>query len=216
MPSPGIPDDELKRLTRAYLNRRTGRPPAADLEGRAMRLAISSRARRPIAATAATVAVIVTSVFVAAVVLAFHDGARTPTPADSTRQDEVHVVRAPGGLKLPPLDRTITDPVTINRLAGEVRSLPKIPANEHCPADLGTSYTLTFVQASKTWTAVIHAQGCQTVQLSTGQTLWASTTPMLWSDLAIALGLPNSEVNPLVCDGATPGVVAGVPCVPPA
>jgi len=181
-----------------------------------MRAAVSSRARRPVAAAAGVILVVAASAFMAAVVLAFHNASHPTTPANSTRQDGVHIVRDPGGLRLPPLDRTITDPLIISHLATDVRSLPTLPADEHCPADLGTSYTLTFVQASTTWTAVMHAQGCETVQLSTGQTLWASTTPLLWNDLSTALGLPISAVNPLVCDGPTPGVIAGVPCVPPA
>jgi hypothetical protein len=214
MPNSGLRDEELKRLTRAYLNRRTSRPPSADLEDRVKRAAVSSRARRPIAAAAGVVLAVVASACVAAVVLAFHNSSHPTSPATSARQYEVHVMRNPGGLRLPPLDRIITDPLTISRLAADVRSLPPLPSDEHCPADLGTSYTLTFVQASNAWTAVVHAQGCQTVVLSTGQTLWASTTPMLWVDLASALGIPSSAVNPLVCDGPTPGVIAGVPCVP--
>src|SRR6202035_4432692 len=62
----------------------------------------------------------------------------------STTKNDVRVVRAPGGLRLPPLTRTITDPQTMSRLATDVRSLPVLPAGEHCPADLGTVYALTL------------------------------------------------------------------------
>jgi hypothetical protein len=140
----------------------------------------------------------------AALLGAFHDG-----------QNQVRVVRTAGGLNLPPLDRTMTNPQTISRLASDVRGLPTLPADEHCPADLGTLYTLTFVQAGNTWSAVIHAQGCEAVQLSTGETLWAVKSPALWSDLMVALRMSSSEVNPVVCVGATRNV-AGKPCVPPA
>jgi hypothetical protein len=143
-------------------------------------------------------------------------GGRPTGASSSTTKSEVRVVRAPGGLRLPPLNRTITDPQTISRLATDVRSLPVLPAGEHCPADLGTVYTLTFVQPMATWTAAVHVQGCETVQLSTGETLWAIRAPALWSDLASALGISRSEVNPVVCIGGTPSVVAGAACVPPA
>lgn len=131
-------------------------------------------------------------------------------------KNEVHVVRAAGGLRLPPLNRTISDPQAVSRLAAEVRSLPVLPPGEHCPADLGTVYTLTFVQPSPTWTAAIHVQGCETVQLSTGETLWAVMAPALWDDLAAVLGMSRSQVNPIVCVGATPSDIAGAACVPPA
>ena len=155
--------------------------------------------RRPIVAILATICV----GLVAALLVALHDG-----------NNQVRVVRTAGGLNLPPLDRTITDPQNISRLAADIRSLPILPSDEHCPADLGTLYTLTFVQASEPWSAVIHAQGCEAVQLNTGETLWAVKSPALWDDLAAALGIPSSEVNPVVCAGATPAVVAPETCVP--
>ena len=153
--------------------------------------------------------------------------ASSPQVVDATRggqptgvlspliKNEVRVVRIAGGLRLPPLNRTITDPQAVSRLAADVRALPVIPAGEHCPADLGTVYTLAFVQPMATWTATVHAQGCETVQLSTGETLWAIRAPALWDDLAAALGMSRSQVNPVVCVGATPSVVAGAACVPP-
>ena len=161
--------------------------------------------RRPIAAILATTCLVLAGALVAALLVAFHDG-----------KNQVRVVRTAGGLNLPPLDRTITDPQRISRLAADIRSLPILPADEHCPADLGSLYTLAFVQASETWSAVIHAQACEAVQLSTGETLWAVKSTALWDDLAAALGMSSSEVNPVVCVGATPGVVAGDTCVPPA
>ena len=143
-------------------------------------------------------------------------GVRPSGVPSSTSKNEVRVVRAAGGLRLPPLNRTITDPQAISRLAADVRSLPVLPMGEHCPADLGTVYTLTFAQPSATWSAVIHAQGCEAVQLSTGGTLWAPRAPVLWDDLAAALRMSTSEVNPVVCVGATPSVITGAACVPPA
>jgi hypothetical protein len=142
-------------------------------------------------------------------------GGRPTDVPSSTTKNEVRVVRAAGGLRLPPLSRTITDSQTISHLAADIQSLPVLPAGEHCPADLGTVYTLTFVQPSATWTAAVHAQGCETVQLSTGETLWAIRAPVLWDDLAAALGMSTSQVNPVVCVGATPSVSAGTTCVPP-
>jgi len=161
--------------------------------------------RRPIGAILATICLVLAGALVAALLVAFHGG-----------KNQVRVVRTAAGLNLTPLDRTVTDPRNISRLAADIRSLPILPADEHCPADLGTLYTLTFVQASEAWSAVIHAQGCEAVQLSTGETLWAVKSPALWDDLAAALGISSSEVNPVVCVGATPGVVAGDTCVPPA
>ena len=130
---------------------------------------------------------------------ATHGGQPTGGVTSTLVKNEVRVVRIAGGLRLPPLNRTITDPQAVTRLAADVRSLPVLPAGEHCPADLGTVYTLTFVQPSATWTAVLHAQGCETVQLDTGETLWAVSAPSFWSDLASALGIPRSQVNPVVC-----------------
>ena len=155
----------------------------------------------------ATIALLVASTFTAAMLVAFHN---------STNQNEVRIVRTAGGLSLPRLDRTITNTQTISRLAADVRSLPILPADEHCPADLGTVYTLTFVQASVAWSAAIHAQGCEAVQLSTGATLWAVKSKATWDDLAVALRMSRSEVNPVVCVGPTPDAVAADACVPPA
>jgi hypothetical protein len=146
---------------------------------------------------------------------ATHAGRPTGVPSPTTT-NEVRVARTAGGLRLPLLSRAITDPPAISHLAADVRSLPVLPPGEHCPADLGTVYTLTFVQPMATWTAAVHAQGCETVQLSTGATLWAIRAPVLWDDLAAALRISRSQVNPVVCGGATPSVVAGAPCVPPA
>jgi hypothetical protein len=155
--------------------------------------------RAPLAALAISLAV--ASALVAGVVLAFHSGAYSGVVRNAPAQ--VTVVRTPGNLVLPPLDRTITDAQMAERLAADVERLPQFPSDKRCPIDFGTSYTLTFMPAhGSSWAATMGAQGCQVVQVMNEPTLWAAHSPGLWADLATALGVGPSEVLPPVCLGA--------------
>ena len=78
--------------------------------------------RRPIGAILATICLVLAGALVAALLVAFHGG-----------KNQVRVVRTAAGLNLPPLDRTVTDPRNISRLAADIRSLPILPADERCP-----------------------------------------------------------------------------------
>ena len=155
--------------------------------------------RAPLAVLAISLAV--ASTLVAGVVLAFHGGAYSGVVRDAPAQ--VTVVRTPGNLVLPPLDRTITGVQLAERLAADVERLPQFPSDERCPIDFGTSYKLTFMPADgSSWAATIGAQGCQVVLVTNEPTLWAAHSPGLWADLATALGVSPSDVLPPVCLGA--------------
>ncbi len=108
--------------------------------------------RAPLAALAITLAV--ASALVAGVVLAFQSGAYAGVVHSAPAQ--VRVARTPGNLVLPPIDRTITDAQTAERLAADAERLPQFPSDERCPVDFGTSYTLTFVVTDgSSWAATI-------------------------------------------------------------
>jgi hypothetical protein len=127
--------------------------------------------------------------------------------AGASAPGAVQIVRTPGSLALAPLARTVTNSSIAGRLAAEVRSLPAQPVPWHCPNDYGTLYTLTFVTPGVNWSAVVDAQGCQTVQIGSGRKLTAANSPRLWEDLATALGLTPLEVDPTLCPGTKPGTV---------
>lgn len=204
-------DDELNRLTRAYLNRRTGRALPSHLHEDVTSSILSGRRhRRPLATTLGAVALVIASAAAAVVVVAVHDnngGSRVIGSAQSPTQ--VVIVRTPGNLVLPSIDRTITDPQMAARLAADIEGLPEFPQSERCPADFGTAYTLTFVMpdGSSSWAATIGAQGCELVRVANQPTRWAMHSPGLWADLASALGLSPSEIRPAVCLGtnSSPG-----------
>jgi hypothetical protein len=144
----------------------------------------------------------VISVLTAVGVLAFHHDAEpssVPTPSPAA-QIQLHIVRFPGEVVLPPLDRTISDKPIVARLATDIRSLPLFPRDERCAASDGTYYSLTFTPAgAPSWTASIGAQGCEVVQIAGKPVQWAAHSPQLWADLATALGLRADQVQPSIC-----------------
>ncbi len=149
--------------------------------------------------------VVLISALTAVGVLAFHHGEKTPrVPASGpAAQSQLHIVRIPGKLVLPPLDRTISGSPTTLRLAMDIRGLPLFPKDERCLASFGLSYSLTFTSAgSSPWTATIEAQGCEGVQVAGQPIQWAAHSPEIWTDLAILLGLRVDQVQPSVCLGA--------------
>lgn len=138
----------------------------------------------------------------------------------------VRVVRTPGLLILPPLDRSIADPAAATRLADDIRRLrPQAvgvpggpPIVENCPIDFGTAYALTFSSpGTPHWTAVIHIMGCSDVTVPGWPELIDLGDTTLLADLGAALGLSPDEVSPVPCDGllAAPGHIC-YPQPPPA
>ena len=154
-----------------------------------------------------TAAVIVASAAAAAIVLALHNPPQTGVAALGTPQ-RVQIVRLPGSLALPPLNKTVTASQLVARLATDVESLPLQPTPWHCPNDFGTSYRLTFVAPGGNWTAVYGVQGCELVQIGSGRLRTAATSQRFWGDLGSGLGLTVLEVRPTLCVGtAAPGTV---------
>lgn len=120
----------------------------------------------------------------------------------------VHITRNPGLVVVPKLDRTITDAAIATQLANDIQNLPAFPNGAmNCPVDFGTTYSLAF---SSGWSAVASVQGCQTVKLSDGRTLWAWNATKLFTDLGSALGLAQDELIPIPC----PAALAGTRCYP--
>ena len=204
---PDLDNDELEGLTRAYLNRRTAQLPPHDLEDGVMRFVFSRRRMTRAAGVIGIAAVVVVSAAAAAVVLAFHNPGLTGVAALGT-PEKVQIVRTPGGLALPPLDKTVTASQVVARLAADVEGLPLQPEGWHCPADLGTLYRLQFVAPGGSWTAVYDVQGCESVQIGSERLRTAATSPRFWSDLGSAVGLTALEVRPTLCTGT--GVVGTV------
>jgi hypothetical protein len=203
MPDPGIPDEDIIRITRAYLSRRRGQPAPRDLEANAMNFALDTRRRKGASLLLGVGALVVVSAVTAVGVLAFHRSER-PTVGEpaSASTSQLRIVRVPGMLVLPPLDRTISDSKTIDRLATDIRALPLVPLDERCPASFGTIYSLTFAPAGMPrWTATIQAFGCEVVEIGDGPLHWAANSPRLWSELGVALGLSADQLQPPVCLG---------------
>jgi len=128
-------------------------------------------------------------------------GASTPNLERAADVASLRITRTPGLFILPPLDRTITDTATIDRLESVITKLPPIPRGAFaCPIDFGTTYTLVFTNADgTTLTAVVSVLGCRQVKLSGGRVLWAVSSTSLYVDLAAALGLTQDELVPLPC-----------------
>jgi hypothetical protein len=135
------------------------------------------------------------------------------TPGEPPRllvEGSVHVVRTPGLLVLPQVDRTITDRVVAGRLADDIRGLRpwaiEVPNSRDvavsCPMDYGTSYTLTFTSpGSASWTATIGILGCSLVSIPGWPTLLDFGATPLLDDLGTALGLSPDELVPVACGG---------------
>jgi hypothetical protein len=214
VPDAEIADDDLERLTQAYLTRRSAGRSPHDLEDGVMKFVLSHHRRtgRALGALGA-VAVVVISLASAVVVIALHVGSRTGVAGLGTPR-AVQIVRKSGALALPPLARTVSDVALSGRIATDLQSLPAQPSPWHCPNDFGTVYTLTFVAPGSDWTAVIDAQGCQTVEIESGPKLTAARSPRLWEDLGTALGLTAPEAQPTLCPGTPPGtIIEGRLCV---
>jgi hypothetical protein len=211
MPDPSISDEDVVGLTRAYLTRRRAQPAPRDLEANAMSFAFAHGRTKQVAVILGSVALVVASALTAGVVLAFHHAEtyRGVTEPGSATQSRVHIIRVAGTLALPSLNRTIRDARTVAALAVDIRTLPRFPLDERCPADFGTHYSLTFtVAGSAPWSATIGAQGCEVVRVSGQPTRWAAQSPQLWSDLAVALGLSPDQVQPSSVSTGT--VVGGI------
>jgi len=202
MPDSRIADEDLFDLIRAYLTQRRGHPAPHDLEANAVKFAFTRRRTRRVAIVGVSALVIASALF-ATVVLAFHAGERSGTsPGGNEGASALHVVRNAGSLSLPGLDRTIHDSQAIAMVAEDIRELPLFPPAERCPASFGTYYSLTFrMGGAPSWTAIIAAQGCETVQASGQQVRWAVHEPQLWKDLGNALGLSVDQLLPQVCLG---------------
>jgi hypothetical protein len=211
MPDPSISDEDVVGLTRAYLTRRRAQPAPRDLEANAMSFAFAHSRTKQVAVMLGSVALVVASALTAGVVLAFHHAEtyRGVTGPGSATQSRVHIIRVAGTLALPSLNRTIRDARTVAALAVDIRTLPRFPLDERCPADFGTHYSLTFtVAGSAPWSATIGAQGCEVVQVSRQPTQWAAHSPQLWADLGVALGLSPDEIQPSSVPTGT--VVGGI------
>lgn len=202
MPDPRISDEDLLGLTRAYLTSRRGQPAPRDLEMKAVNFAFTRRRSR-LVAIVGTSAFVIAGALLATVVLAFHTGERSGTsPGGNEGTSALHIVRHAGSLSLPGVDRTIHDSQAIAKVAGDIRDLPSFPADERCPASFGTYYSLTFaIRGAPPWTALIGAQGCETVQVSGQPVRWAVHQPELWKDLGKAFGLSVDQLLPPVCLG---------------
>ncbi len=200
----GAPPRRLRRDVSPF---RLGVPWSGDRDDHPAQLVLSrSRMTRVIGAIGVA-AVIVASAAAAAIVLAFHNPARTGVAALGTPR-KVQIVRLPGSLALPQLNKTVTAPQLVARLAADVESLPLQPIPWHCPNDFGTSYRLTFVAPGGSWTAVYGVQGCESVQIGSGRLQTAANSQRFWNDLGSALGLTALEVRPTLCVGtAEPGTV---------
>jgi len=74
MPDQPISDEEVVRLTRAYVERRRGRPVPPDLDQAVMLRVVTTRRRAPIARVAATGLMVAVVAAVAVVALVVHFG----------------------------------------------------------------------------------------------------------------------------------------------
>ncbi len=207
MPDPHVTDEELANLTRAYLTRRRGQPAPRNLESDAVSFAFAHRRTKRLGVVLGAAALVAASALTAGVVLAFHHASQSPATSNAATQARVRIVRFPGTLALPPLDRTIHSATIVRALAADVESLPRYPLDERCPADFGTYYFLTFTfLGSSPLSAKIEAEGCEVVQVPGKPVQWAARSPQLWADLTRALGFDPRNLPPPQSDA---GTVAG-------
>lgn len=146
------------------------------------------------------------------ILVAFITAACTSSPPASSLDanvTSVRITRDPGLIVMPPLNRTITDIRTAQRLARDVLALPVMPSGTYnCPVDFGTSYRLSF--AAKTpWSAKMDVLGCGTVSLSDKEIRWTIESPALHTDAAAALGISMSDLAPVPCE--TPSAIRCYP-----
>src|ERR1700733_6183503 len=132
MPERDPSDQEVADISRAYLARIHDQPVPAGLEDGAMAFAFSRGRAKLSMRLLGAAAIVLISTLTAAGALAFHlNGSTSDGPASgSASQTQLHIVRIPGQLILPSLDRTISGSPTIERLATEIRSAPLFPLDE--------------------------------------------------------------------------------------
>ncbi len=87
----------------------------------------------------------------------------------------------------------------VQQLYTTISTLPQLPGNQACTAELGPHYTLTFSQAGKTLvTVVAKRDGCRPVSIP-GETQDRQATPLFWTELdqAIKTGIPAASLERL-------------------
>jgi hypothetical protein len=217
MPDARSADDELIALTRAYLTRRRGQPAPRDLESNALTFAFTHGRAKRVAVVAGTAMALAVGALTAGVVLAFHHQPSPYGASGSGVQLSVRIVRFPGNLTLPPVDRTIRDANIVAGLARDIENLPTFPTDERCPLDFGTYYSLTFNDglSARPWTAKVGTEGCEIVQVTGQPVRWAAHAPWLWTLLSVALGFDPGEYPPTTSETATVVGAIQLRCSPP-
>jgi hypothetical protein len=92
-----------------------------------------------------------------------------------------------------PAHVNVGDPGQARAVAQAACDLPPMPPGGFsCPADLGITYTLSFMLGGTKYPAVtIEATDCQEVK-GLGRTRWVARTPAFWSVLGQAIGIPHA------------------------
>lgn len=101
--------------------------------------------------------------------------------------------------QLPSLHVSVTDHERAQAVYMATLALPAFPSGTYaCPNDSGVQYDLEFFSTTeRVMSAAEHPSGCEAVDVvagSTSLTLWASTTPSYWGDLASALGIAARDL----------------------
>ena len=109
-----------------------------------------------------------------------------------------------------PFERTVTDPVKVQRLYNTLQALPDMPRGTmSCPIDFGVLYQLTFYgPATQPVRVDVQPGGCEGVNFvgTSGPLKWLARTPQFWAQFADTLGVPASAIYPVVPPSIAPPV----------
>lgn len=99
---------------------------------------------------------------------------------------------------IPPLERTISNPLTVRALFLALLALPPYPMDMRpCPVDYGVTYEISLLNGSRmVLRADAEAGGCEDVPLNFRDDRRADGA--FWAVLAQALGMPVGQVYPVV------------------
>jgi hypothetical protein len=91
---------------------------------------------------------------------------------------------------------TLTDAALTQHLYTTIYTLPELPAQRACTAELGPHYTLTFSQSGKTLVTVLAMRdGCRPVSIA-GETQDRQGTAAFWSQLDTAIHAASPPATP--------------------
>jgi hypothetical protein len=113
-------------------------------------------------------------------------------PVPDSVQIAIHLLRPPGESPVV----TLTNPSLVQHLYNTVAQLPDLPENAICPADMGPSYTLTFLRGGERLRTVTAGRyGCEVVSI-VGVEQERQANQAFWSELDQDISLASPIARP--------------------